>query len=155
MSTSAAALEFIDVTKTFPGVKALNGVSFSAQAGAVHGLLGENGAGKSTLLKILGGQYRPDSGKLMLQGRECRFGSAADAIAAGVAVIHQELQYVPELTVTENILLGRLPRRFGLVDRKTARRLVADKLAAIGADLDRDAILIDLPSAQRQMVEIC
>ena len=155
MSTSAAALEFIDVTKTFPGVKALNGVSFSAQAGAVHGLLGENGAGKSTLLKILGGQYRPDSGKLMLQGRECRFGSAADAIAAGVAVIHQELQYVPELTVTENILLGRLPRRYGLVDRKTARRLVADKLAAIGADLDPDAKLIDLPIAQRQMVEIC
>ncbi len=155
MDKDVAALEFIDVTKSFPGVKALNGVSFAAHAGAVHGLLGENGAGKSTLLKILGGQYRPDGGKLMLQGRECRFASAADAIAAGVAVIHQELQYVPELTVTENILLGRLPRRFGLVDRKTARRLVADKLAAIGADLDPDAKLVDLPIAQRQMVEIC
>jgi L-arabinose transport system ATP-binding protein len=150
-----AALEFIDVTKSFPGVKALNGVSFAANAGEVHGLLGENGAGKSTLLKILGGQYRPDGGRLMLHGQECRFGSAADAIAAGVAVIHQELQYVPELTVTENILLGRLPRRYGLVDRKAARKLVAERLAAIGADLDPDAKLIDLPIAQRQMVEIC
>ena len=150
-----AALQFDQVSKSFPGVKALKGVSFEAHAGAVHGLLGENGAGKSTLLKILGGQYRPDGGRMLVNGRDCRFTSAADAIAAGVAVIHQELQYVPELTVTENILLGRLPRRFGLVDRKEARRLVAEKLAAIGADLDPDAKLIDLPIAQRQMVEIC
>ena len=100
-----AALEFDQVSKQFPGVKALDGVSFEARAGQVHGLLGENGAGKSTLLKILGGQYRADGGRLLLEGKECRFHSAADAIAAGIAVIHQELQYVPELTVAENVLL--------------------------------------------------
>lgn len=155
VSTLNPYLQFDQVSKFFPGVKALNGVSFEAHAGAVHGLLGENGAGKSTLLKILGGQYRPDGGRLLLDGRECHFHSASDAIAAGIAVIHQELQYVPELTVAENILLGRLPTRFGLLDRRTAHRLVAEKLAAIGLELDPDARLADLSIAQRQMVEIC
>ncbi|QNM95712.1 L-arabinose ABC transporter ATP-binding protein AraG [Chitinimonas koreensis] len=150
-----ASLQFDQVSKHFPGVKALDGVSFEVHAGSVHGLLGENGAGKSTLLKILGGQYRPDGGRLLVEGRECHFHSAADSIAAGIAVIHQELQYVPELTVVENVLLGRLPRRFGLVDRSRARRLVADKLAAIGVELDLDARLAELSIAQRQMVEIC
>ena len=151
----AASLQFDQVSKHFPGVKALNGVSFEAHAGTVHGLLGENGAGKSTLLKILGGQYRPDGGRLLLDGRECHFVSAADAIDAGVAVIHQELQYVPELTVTENVLLGRLPQRFGIVERSKARSIVAQRLAAIGVELDPDARLADLSIAQRQMVEIC
>ncbi|MFH7041626.1 L-arabinose ABC transporter ATP-binding protein AraG [Paucibacter sp. JuS9] len=150
-----AVLQFENVTKTFPGVKALNGVSFEAHAGQVHGLLGENGAGKSTLLKILGGQYRPDGGRLLLNGKPCDFHSAGDAIAAGVAVIHQELQYVAELTVAENVLLGRLPTRFGFVDHSAARQLVAEKLASIGVDLDPAARLSDLSIAQRQMVEIC
>ncbi|MES2898189.1 MAG: L-arabinose ABC transporter ATP-binding protein AraG [Pseudomonadota bacterium] len=149
------SLQFEGVEKRFPGVVALGGVSFEAHAGAVHGLLGENGAGKSTLLKILGGQYRPDGGRLLLNGRECRFGSAADAIGAGIAVIHQELQYVPELTVTENILLGRLPTRFGIVDKSAAERQVGERLARLGVDLDARARLADLSIAQRQMVEIC
>jgi L-arabinose transport system ATP-binding protein len=152
---SGVTLGFDQVSKQFPGVKALNGVSFEARAGEVHGLLGENGAGKSTLLKILGGQYRPDGGRLLLDGKECRFHSAADAIAAGIAVIHQELQYVPELTVAENVLLGRLPTRLGLVDHARARSLVAQTLASIGVDLDPAARLADLSIAQRQMVEIC
>ncbi|MES2126164.1 MAG: L-arabinose ABC transporter ATP-binding protein AraG [Pseudomonadota bacterium] len=151
----AASLEFDQVSKHFPGVKALNGVSFEAHAGTVHGLLGENGAGKSTLLKILGGQYRPDGGRVLLDGLPCQFASAADAIGAGIAVIHQELQYVPDLTVTENVLLGRLPQRFGFVEHARARRIVAERLAAIGVDLDPDARLADLSIAQRQMVEIC
>jgi L-arabinose transport system ATP-binding protein len=151
----AAYLEFDQVCKFFPGVKALNGVSFSARAGQVHGLLGENGAGKSTLLKILGGQYKPDGGRLLVDGRERHFSSAKDAIAAGIAIIHQELQYVPELTVAENVLLGRMPTRFGLLDKKKAHRIVAEKLAAIGVDLSPDARLADLSIAQRQMVEIC
>ncbi|MCX2865046.1 L-arabinose ABC transporter ATP-binding protein AraG [Paucibacter sp. PLA-PC-4] len=154
--TVTPSLQFEQLSKRFPGVTALGGVSFTAHAGQVHGLLGENGAGKSTLLKILGGQHRPDGGRLLLNGRECRFGSAADAIASGIAVIHQELQYVPELTVTENMLLGRLPKRLGLfVDRRSARALVAARLAEIGADLDPDARLADLSIAQRQMAEIC
>ncbi|MDR7267435.1 L-arabinose transport system ATP-binding protein [Pelomonas saccharophila] len=150
-----ASLQFDNISKVFPGVKALNGVSFEARAGQVMGLLGENGAGKSTLLKILGGQYKPDGGRLLLEGQERHFTSAGDAIAAGVAIIHQELQYVAELTVAENVLLGRLPTRFGLVDHKAARRLVAEQLAAIGVDLDPAARLSELSIAQRQMVEIC
>lgn len=150
-----AYLQFDQVSKVFPGVKALNGVSFAAHAGQVHGLLGENGAGKSTLLKILGGQYKPDGGRLLVNGQECRFTSAKDAIAAGVAIIHQELQYVPELTVAENVLLGRMPTRFGLLDKPRAYQIVAEKLAAIGVDLAPDAKLVDLSIAQRQMVEIC
>ncbi|HEY1090398.1 MAG TPA: L-arabinose ABC transporter ATP-binding protein AraG [Burkholderiaceae bacterium] len=152
---TTVSLQFEEVTKTFPGVKALNGVSFEARAGQVHGLLGENGAGKSTLLKILGGQYRPDGGRLLLNGKPCDFHSAGDAIAAGIAVIHQELQYVAELTVAENVLLGRLPTRFGFVDHATAHKLVAEKLVSIGVDLDPAAKLSELSIAQRQMVEIC
>jgi len=150
-----SALQFEQVSKHFPGVRALDGVSFTAHAGRVHGLLGENGAGKSTLLKILGGQYRPDGGRLLIEGREHRFASAGDAIRAGVAVIHQELQYVADLTVTENMLLGRLPRRFGFVDRRAARARVAACLRETGVELDPDARLSELSIAQRQMVEIC
>ena len=150
-----AYLRFDQVTKLFPGVTALGGVSFDAHAGAVHGLLGENGAGKSTLLKILGGQYRPDGGRLLLGGSECQFQSSGDSIAAGIAVIHQELQYVPELTVAENVLLGRMPTRFGILDKAKAHRIVAERLAAIGVDLDPGARLAELSIAQRQMVEIC
>ncbi len=151
----SAYLQFDQVSKHFPGVKALDGVSFEAHAGAVHGLLGENGAGKSTLLKILGGQYRPDGGQLRINGVAQQFHSASDALRAGVAIIHQELQYVAELTVTENILLGRLPTRLGLVDKKQARRMVSTRLAEMGVELDPDARLSDLSIAQRQMVEIC
>jgi len=117
----AAYLEFDQVCKFFPGVKALNGVSFSAHAGQVHGLLGENGAGKSTLLKILGGQYKPDGGRLLVNGEERHFTSAKDAIRAGIAIIHQELQYVPELTVAENVLLGRIAA--GATDKEVAAAL--------------------------------
>ncbi|MFA9217129.1 MAG: L-arabinose ABC transporter ATP-binding protein AraG [Sphingomonadaceae bacterium] len=155
MSANTAYLEFDQVCKFFPGVKALNGVSFTAHAGQVHGLLGENGAGKSTLLKILGGQYKPDGGRLLVGGQQRYFGSASDAIAAGIAVIHQELQYVPELTVAENVLMGRMPTRWGFLDKARAHQMVADKLAAIGVDLDPAARLADLSIAQRQMVEIC
>ncbi|MFN4116523.1 MAG: ATP-binding cassette domain-containing protein, partial [Inhella sp.] len=149
---TSAYLRFDAVSKNFPGVKALREVSFEARAGQVQGLLGENGAGKSTLLKILGGQYRPDGGQLLINGQARHFTSAGDAIAAGVAVIHQELQYVPELTVAENMLLGRLPTRYGFVDHAEARRRVAAQLQANGVDLDPAAKLADLSIAQRQMV---
>ena len=149
------SLQFDDICKVFPGVRALDGVSFEAHPGQVMGLLGENGAGKSTLLKILGGQYKPDGGRLVVDGQERHFSCAGDAIAAGIAVIHQELQYVAELTVAENVLLGRLPTRLGFVDHQAARRRVAEQLSAIGVDLDPAARLSDLSIAQRQMVEIC
>ena len=151
----SATLRFDNIGKVFPGVRALDGVSFEVEAGQVHGLMGENGAGKSTLLKILGGEYQPDSGRIMMDGQEVRFPSAAASIAAGVAVIHQELQYVPDLTVTENLLLGRLPNAFGWVNKRDAKRFVRERLAQMGVDLDPNAKLGRLSIAQRQMVEIC
>src|ERR1700730_8070701 len=105
----SATLRFDNIGKVFPGVRALDGVSFEVDAGQVHGLMGENGAGKSTLLKVLGGEYQPDSGRVMIDGNEVHFASAAASIAAGLAVVPQELQYVPDLTVAENLLLGQLP----------------------------------------------
>lgn len=151
----SATLRFDNIGKVFPGVRALDGVSFEVEAGQVHGLMGENGAGKSTLLKILGGEYQPDSGRIMMDGQEVRFPSAAASIAAGVAVIHQELQYVPDLTVTENLLLGRLPNALGWVDKRGAKRFVRERLQQMGVDLDPNARLGRLSIAQRQMVEIC
>jgi L-arabinose transport system ATP-binding protein len=152
--TDAPRLEFRNIGKTFPGVRALGDVSFSVRGGSVHGLLGENGAGKSTMMKILGGEYIPDEGEVAINGQVQAFRSAADAIGAGVAVIHQELQYVPELSVMENLLLGRLPTRFGLVDRRKALAWTRERLDALGVDLDPRAKLKQLSIGQRQMVEI-
>ncbi|WP_232309526.1 L-arabinose ABC transporter ATP-binding protein AraG [Luteibacter yeojuensis] len=154
MATTAPRLEFRHIGKTFPGVRALGDVGFSVRAGSVHGLLGENGAGKSTMMKILGGEYIPDEGEVAIDGEVMHFRKAADAIAAGVAVIHQELQYVPELSVMENLLLGRLPTRFGLVDRRAALKWTRERLDALGVDLDPRARLKSLSIGQRQMVEI-
>ncbi|CAH2912671.1 MAG: L-arabinose ABC transporter, ATP-binding protein AraG [uncultured Paraburkholderia sp.] len=151
----SATLRFDNIGKVFPGVRALDGVSFDVNVGQVHGLMGENGAGKSTLLKILGGEYQPDSGRVMIDGKEVRFTSAASSIAAGIAVIHQELQYVPDLTVAENLLLGQLPNSFGWVNKRDAKRFVRERLEAMGVALDPDAKLRKLSIAQRQMVEIC
>jgi L-arabinose transport system ATP-binding protein len=152
--TDAPRLEFRHIGKTFPGVRALGDVSFAVRAGSVHGLLGENGAGKSTMMKILGGEYIPDEGEVAIDGQAKHFRKAADAIASGVAVIHQELQYVPELSVMENLLIGRLPTRFGLVDRRKALAWTREKLDALGVDLDPRAKLKQLSIGQRQMVEI-
>ncbi len=151
----SATLRFDNIGKVFPGVRALEGVSFDVNAGQVHGLMGENGAGKSTLLKILGGEYQPDSGRILIDGNEARFPDAAASIGAGIAVIHQELQYVPDLTVAENLLLGALPNTLGWVKRREARQFVRERLAAMGVDLDPAAKLRKLSIAQRQMVEIC
>ncbi|QGZ60551.1 L-arabinose ABC transporter ATP-binding protein AraG [Paraburkholderia acidisoli] len=151
----SATLRFDNIGKVFPGVRALDGVSFDVNAGEVHGLMGENGAGKSTLLKILGGEYQPDSGRILIDGNETRFADAAASIGAGIAVIHQELQYVPDLTVMENLLLGALPNSLGWVKRREARAFVRERLAAMGVDLDPAAKLRKLSIAQRQMVEIC
>ncbi len=148
-------LAFESIGKSFPGVRALSDVSFAVDAGRVHGLLGENGAGKSTLLKVLGGEYQPDAGRILIDGKAQVFHDSAAAIGHGVAIIHQELQYVPELSVCENILLGRLPNRFGFVRQRAARAWVKSELERLGVDLDPDARLRHLSIGQRQMVEIC
>jgi L-arabinose transport system ATP-binding protein len=151
----SATLSFENIGKVFPGVKALDDISFKVHAGTVHGLMGENGAGKSTLLKILGGEYQPDSGRILVNGKPTRFASAAASIAAGIAVIHQELQYVPDLSVTENLLLGRWPSALGWVKKRAAKQYVREQLSNMGVDLDPDIKLRRLSIAQRQMVEIC
>ncbi|SOE74553.1 ABC-type sugar transport system, ATPase component [Burkholderia sp. OK233] len=151
----SSLLRFENVSKIFPGVRALSGVSFEVGSGEVHGLMGENGAGKSTLLKVLGGEYQPDSGKVVIDGKDVRFANAAASIEAGVAVIHQELQYVPELSVAENLLLGRLPASRGWFSKSRAVELARTRLEAMGVDLDPATSLRKLSIAQRQMVEIC
>ncbi len=151
----SSILGFDNVGKVFPGVRALAGVSFNVDAGEVHGLMGENGAGKSTLLKILGGEYQPDSGRILIDGMAAHFRNAAASINAGVAVIHQELQYVPDLSVAENLLLGRLPGSRGFFSKARAASIARQRLESTGVDLDPAARLRKLSIAQRQMVEIC
>ncbi|WP_447752641.1 L-arabinose ABC transporter ATP-binding protein AraG [Sphingopyxis fribergensis] len=151
---SSAALTLADIGKQFPGVVALDGVGFSVRAGEARGLMGENGAGKSTLLKILGGEYRPDAGTVAINGTDHSFVSPRESQAAGVAIIHQELQLAPDLSVAENMLLGAFPTRFGLLDRKTTRDTAAAMLARLGEDIDPDTRVGALSIGKRQMVEI-
>ncbi len=151
---TAAALRFDGIGKTFPGVKALDGISFIAHPGQVHALMGENGAGKSTLLKILGGAYIPNSGTLQIGEQTMAFKNAADSIASGVAVIHQELHLVPEMTVAENLFLGHLPSRFGVVNRSQLRKQALACLKGLADEIDPQEKLGRLSLGQRQLVEI-
>jgi L-arabinose transport system ATP-binding protein len=147
-------LEFSGLTKTYPGVRALSDVSFGVRRGVVHGLMGENGAGKSTLIRLLSGDQSADSGVIRIDGREQVYRSVSDAFAAGVVVIHQELQLAPELTVAENLWLGRFPGRFGIIDRKAMRETVKARLDEIGVDIDPGRKVGSLSIGERQMVEI-
>ncbi|WP_457660465.1 L-arabinose ABC transporter ATP-binding protein AraG [Sinorhizobium medicae] len=147
-------LEFTSISKGYPGVQALSDVSFSVRKGAVHGLMGENGAGKSTLIRVLSGDQAADTGEIRIDGRPQHYRSVRDAFDAGVIVIHQELQLVPELTVAENLWLGRFPGRAGVIDRRQLIRVVGERLAEIGIDVDPGAKVASLSIGERQMVEI-
>ncbi len=147
-------LEMRSITKRFPGVTALDGVDFELEKGEVHVILGENGAGKSTLIKMLSGAYQPDEGEILLDGEPVRISSAAVAQALGISTIYQEFNLVPQLTVAENIFLGRQPRRFGLVDRGKMRDEARKLLERIKVHVDPHAPVSRLGVAQRQMVEI-
>lgn len=149
-----AYLEFDSLSKSFPGVRALDGVSFGVNEGSVHALCGENGAGKSTLLKILSGVYRQDSGRVILGGQPSTYASTFGAIDAGIAVIYQELHLVPELSVAENIFLGHLPQRAGFVNKSQLAERARQQLEALGVDIDPWAKVGRLPIALRQIVEI-
>ncbi|MFD8827288.1 sugar ABC transporter ATP-binding protein [Streptomyces sp. NPDC059605] len=154
MSNPDELLRIEGVRKTFPGVVALDGVDFDLRGGEVHVLLGENGAGKSTLIKMLSGAHRPDGGRIFVQGHEVRINGAQDAERLGIATIYQEFNLVPDLTVAENIFLGRQPRRFGLIDR---RRMEADAevlLRRVGLHVSPRARIRELGIARLQMVEI-
>ncbi|QKD01416.1 sugar ABC transporter ATP-binding protein [Mesorhizobium loti] len=152
---SVQRLQFDGISKVFPAVRALNDVSFSVGAGEIHGLLGENGAGKSTLLRILSGVYRPTSGSVLIDGKPVTLANPVTARAAGVAMIHQELQQVPRLSVAQNMFLGHPLIRGGLfVARREQERRAAEALSAIDPSIDPAAPLGTLKVAQRQIVEI-
>ncbi|MFS2156870.1 L-arabinose ABC transporter ATP-binding protein AraG [Pseudomonas sp. Pseusp122] len=153
-ATIGGSLRFNGIGKTFPGVKALSDISFEARPGTVHALMGENGAGKSTLLKILGGSYQPNSGDLQIGEQTLAFKSTADSIAAGVAVIHQELHLVPEMSVAENLLLGHMPNRMGLLNRRAMLRQAGELLKGLADEIDPAMRLGNLSLGQRQLVEI-
>jgi L-arabinose transport system ATP-binding protein len=147
-------LAFDRVSMQFPGVRALDGVSFGVAAASINALMGENGAGKSTLLKILAGAQRPTAGAVVLDGAPRVFAFTGEALAAGIAVIYQELHLVPELSVAENLFLGHLPRRCGLVDRTALAAAARAQLDRIGESIDPATPVARLSLAQRQMVEI-
>jgi ribose transport system ATP-binding protein len=136
-------------------VQALDGVDFDVRAGECHGLLGQNGAGKSTLVKIMSGADAPDAGTIHLDGRPLRFTRPAEAQAAGIYTIYQEMSLVASLTVAENVYLSDLPRRrSGVVDWKRVRRAAQETLVSLGFDIDVDEQVRNLPVAERQAVEI-
>jgi ribose transport system ATP-binding protein len=148
------AIRFEGVTKRFPGVQALSDVSLTIAAGSCHALCGENGAGKSTLGKILAGVYTPDAGTVFIHGTAVRFDGPRDALAAGVGMVHQELAFCDNLTVAENLCLGAIPTRRGLVDHRAMEVRATAMLAEIGAELDVTRRLGELPIAQQQVVQI-
>ena len=147
-------LQFRDISKTFAGVRALDGVTLGVRQESVHALVGENGAGKSTLLKIMSGVHAPDGGTLELGGVARRFRSPIEAFRAGIAVIYQELNLVPEMTVAENLFLGHMPHRLGWLDRRRMLAATRAQLDALEEDIRPDAKVGSLPIAQRQMLEI-
>ncbi|MEV5105842.1 sugar ABC transporter ATP-binding protein [Streptomyces massasporeus] len=154
MSNADELLRIEGIRKTFPGVVALDGVDFDLRRGEVHVLLGENGAGKSTLIKMLSGAYTPDAGRILVGGEETRIQGAQDSERLGIATIYQEFNLVPDLTVAENIFLGRQPRRFGMIDRKRMEADAEVLLRRVGVNVSPRARVRDLGIARLQMVEI-
>ncbi len=142
------------VSKSFGPVQVITDVTVDVHAGKVQVLLGENGAGKSTLIKMMSGIHQPDGGRILVDGAEVSLPSVSAAERLGIATIHQELNLVGSLSVAENVMMGRLPKRFGMVDRKTLRRQAEAALATIGLVVDVDTPVGDLGIARQQLVEI-
>jgi ribose transport system ATP-binding protein len=151
---TAPLLEVRSVSKRFPGVRALREVSLSLGKGEVVALIGENGAGKSTLMKILAGVQKPDEGEIRIDGQPIAFDGVDDSLAAGVSLIHQELNLSDNLDVGANIFLGREPRRFGLIDKAKIHRDSKKYLEAVGLDVSPRTIVGTLPIGRQQLVEI-
>jgi ABC-type sugar transport system ATPase subunit len=147
-------LEFHGITKRFPGVLALDGVGFAVERGTCHALIGENGAGKSTLGKILAGVHTADAGEIRLDGKVIHPTNPLTARELGIAMVHQELAFCPNMSVAENLCLGDLPRRAGFVQRGELRARAKAMLATIGADIDPDAIIGTLSTGREQLVQI-
>ena len=154
MEQAALALEMLGISKTFPGVQALDAVSFGCARGEVHALCGENGAGKSTLIKILGGVYRPDRRDHPARWAGGRVFAPDRRPARGVSIIHQELSLLPYRTVAENVFLGVEPTRFGILDRRTMRDEATGLLRRLGSSIAPIRWPGDLSIAHQQIVEI-
>ena len=153
--TKQPYLEFRHIGKKFGVVRALSDISFACKEGTIHALMGENGAGKSTLLKILAGNYQPSEGEMRINGEPVRFQNTSDALNSGIAIIYQELNLLLESSVAENIYIGQLPVKNGLIDTKTLYANTEKQLKRLGLnDIDPKALLKTLPIGQRQMIEI-
>jgi len=151
--TGSVVIQADAIVKRFGGVAAVDGVSLDARQGEVHGLVGENGAGKSTLMRVLAGILQPDEGVVRIDGVPLQ-GGAGGALEAGVALVHQELSLVPEMTVAENIMLGSFPTRAGFTRRADMKQIARDALAEIHVSVDLDEPVVRLSVALRQFVEI-
>ena len=151
---TAPLLEVRQLRKSFPGVRALKGVSLTLARGEVLAVIGENGAGKSTLMKILAGVQRADSGELLIEGRAVEIRSVHDALGQGIALIHQELNLADNLDVAANIFLGREQLRAGLIDKARQRREAREFLRAVGLDVDPAVLVSTLTIGHQQLVEI-
>ena len=159
MSEAAPATEVLlrleNIEKSFPGVRALRGVDFELRAGEIHALVGENGSGKSTLTKIISGEYQPDAGAIYFQGERVQFRAPAESIRAGISAIAQEIPLVQQLSIAENILLGRLPTRRRKINWSQANEHATTVLATLEADhLDPRRLVETLPLDQQQIVSI-
>jgi len=158
MSNAKYVLEAVDITKTFPGVKALDGVSLRVKPGTVHALMGENGAGKSTLMKCIYGIYSPDAGLIKISGEKVEIENPRNAMDLGISMIHQELHPVRTQNVSENIFLGRLPykKRAGVrwVDRERLVRDTQEVFERIGIKIDPKQKVSELSTSYCQLLEI-
>jgi simple sugar transport system ATP-binding protein len=149
------AVELRGITKRFPGVVANRDIDIAVRPGQIHAIVGENGAGKSTLMKTLYGMHKPDEGTISVNGREVHFSSPADAIAAGIGMVHQHFMLADNLTVLENIVLGSEPTRRGLLDTGAARARIKEISDSYGLGLDPDELVENVGVGGRQRIEIC
>ena len=147
-------LQVSNITKRFPGVKALDGVNFSIQRGEIHALMGQNGAGKSTLIKVLTGVHTRDSGEITFDGKPFAPRSSGDAQTLGMNAVYQEINLIPYLSVAENIFIGRQPKKFGKIDWKTIHKRAAEIMRSLELDIDVEKSLGFYPVAVQQMVSI-
>ncbi len=151
---SEPILKMEHITKRFAGITALDDVCFSCEPGKIHVLAGENGAGKSTILKILAGIYPPDEGKIILRGKEVQFSNPIEAQNAGIAMVFQELTQINELTIFENVFLGKEPHRGGLIDRQKQMQLLQEYMDKYDLQMNPSAIVDRLSVGQKQLAEI-
>ena len=147
-------IEFEHVGKTFPGQKALDDVSFSIRKGEIHAIIGENGAGKSTLLNILHGVFPATTGEIRIDWKAVKFAEIADAIDAGIAKVHQEIVSIPDMTVAENLFMGKEPGRYGIIDKKKMNQDTETLLKRLNCNIQPTDRMGDLSTGQKQMVSI-